>query len=530
MLSALVQSYIRYIFALMGKRKIYLLIIVMSIVLTLLILVQVNIINKAANIKDEQFSQIVRRCLMHVATRLEEEETRQFIITEQQRAIQQSGLSRNSTEPGVISQKQVNFSFNMQQDNMGNIRASASFQERDTTLSTPIQDPAAFKVLAELNNMEQQRFYHSFHERNVFTRNIQYQLEMANRPIEQRINANFLEQLLMHEFRNNGIDLDFEYVVKSYNRGEEKTIFSSNNYKKSRNKEHQIPLFTNDIVSQKPNYLKVYFPKAQKQIFSETGVMVVPTAILVLLIVGIFSYTILIIVRQKKLSMVKNDFINNMTHELKTPISTISLASQMLRDSSVNTAPSSLERISGVIFEESKRLSNQVEKVLQMAIFNEGRLKMKFKSFNFSEVVQQVVQSFEIRVSSSGGTLKLTENTQLNNIYGDQVHITNVLFNLLDNAVKYSKDAPEIEVSTENKNDQLLVSIKDSGIGIAKEHQKQIFERFFRVPTGNVHDVKGFGLGLHYVSKIVEAHKGTIKVESAVNKGTLFTISFPIKE
>jgi two-component system phosphate regulon sensor histidine kinase PhoR len=140
------------------------------------------------------------------------------------------------------------------------------------------------------------------------------------------------------------------------------------------------------------------------------------------------------------------------------------------------------------------------------------------------------VQNFEIRVESVNGNINLIEQSTQNNIYGDQVHITNVLFNLLDNAVKYSKENPEIEIVTQNKNDQLIVSIKDNGIGIAKEHQKQIFERFYRVPTGNVHNVKGFGLGLHYVNKIIEAHKGNIKVESALNKGTRFTISFPIKE
>ncbi|MGF7140056.1 sensor histidine kinase [Roseimarinus sediminis] len=515
----------------MSKRVIYLLIAVMTIVLSLLIIVQMNIINKAAKIKEEQFGQLVKRCLMHVATRLEEEEIKQFIYAEQQRALQQLGQSTgNTNETGVINQKQINFSINMIQDAQGNVRARASYSESDTLLKTPIQDPAAFQILAELNNWEQQRFYQSFQNRNLFNRNLQYQLELANRPIEQRINPEFLGQLLQHELRSNGIDLDFEYVVKSYNKGEEKIILQSDEYKTTRKREHQTPLFTNDIGSQKPNYLKVYFPRVQRHFLAGTGIMVFPTFILVLLIIGIFTYTIFIILRQKKLSMVKNDFINNMTHELKTPISTISLASQMLRDTSVNTAPATLERISGVIFDESKRLSMQVEKVLQMAVFNEGRLKMKFKKFDLHEVVSSVVQNFEIRVHSSNGMITLDKNATATTIYGDQVHITNVLFNLLDNAVKYSKERPVIEVTTENRHGDLVITVKDNGIGIAREHQKQIFERFFRVPTGNVHDVKGFGLGLHYVSKIVEAHKGTIKVESAVNKGTKFMIYFPIKE
>lgn len=509
---------------------IYVLIIGMSIVLTLLVLVQVNVIEKAANIKEEQFDQLVKRCLMRVATRLEEQEAKEFIFIEQQKLQQQIGIQiGKNNEANTISQKHINFSINMTQDASGNIKASASIQELDTIMPPPIQDPAAFKLLAEMNNWEQERFYQSFQNRSTFARNLQYQLALSNRPIEQRINHQLLEQLIQKEFISNGIELEYEYVIKTYNQGEEKTILNSTNYKNNRKKEHQTPLFTNDIGTQKPNYLKVYFPRDRYQFLSDTGFMVLPTVILMLLIVGIFTYTIIVILKQKKLSIIKNDFINNMTHELKTPISTISLASQMLRDSSVNSAPSALERISGVIYDESKRLSMQVEKVLQTAVFNEGRLKMKFKNFDLNEVITTVVQNFEIRVQSSNGIISLLKNADRCIISGDQVHITNVLFNLLDNAIKYSKEDPIIEVVTENIKDQIVVSINDNGIGIAKENQKQIFERFFRVPTGNVHDVKGFGLGLHYVSKIIEAHKGTIKVESALNKGTKFLIYFPLK-
>ncbi|MDA3880668.1 MAG: HAMP domain-containing sensor histidine kinase [Prolixibacteraceae bacterium] len=509
---------------------IYILIIVMSVVLTMLIFVQMNIINKAADIKEEQFNQLVKRCLIQVATQLEEEETRQFILAEQRRALEQLSQTKpHFYETGIINQRQINFSFNLQKDKYGNIRTSSSIQEIDTII-TPTQNQEAFTALAELNRLERERFYQSLEERNIFTRNLQYQLELSNKPIEDRINNEQLAQILKNELHSNEINLDYEYVVKSYPQGNEKIILSSNNYKNNNKKEHQTPLFTNDIGSQKPNYLKIYFPREQSQFIKETGIMVVPTAILVILIIGIFTYTIFIILRQKKLSMVKNDFINNMTHELKTPISTISLASQMLRDNTVHSSPSTLERITRVIFDESKRLSNQVEKVLQMAVFNEGRLKLKFKNFDLSEIVTTVVQNFEIRVQSANGSITLDNDVDNSIIYGDQVHITNVLFNLLDNAVKYSKQAPLINVRIFNKKEMVVVSVQDSGIGIAKEHQKQIFERFYRVPTGNVHDVKGFGLGLHYVAKIIENHKGIIKVDSSPNKGTKFNIYFPIKE
>jgi two-component system phosphate regulon sensor histidine kinase PhoR len=216
-----------------------------------------------------------------------------------------------------------------------------------------------------------------------------------------------------------------------------------------------------------------------------------------------------------------------MTHELKTPISTISLASQMLQDGSISNTPSMIDHVSKIISDESKRLSFQVEKVLQMAVFNEGRLKFKFKEFDINKMTKTVVANFELRVKSKNG--KLTANFAEGSLMvkGDEVHITNVIFNLLDNAVKYSNEIPEIEVTTEKNNEYVVISVRDNGIGIPKEHQSQIFERFFRVPTGNVHNVKGFGLGLSYVKKIIDSHDGKIKVESAVNKGTKFSILLP---
>jgi two-component system phosphate regulon sensor histidine kinase PhoR len=516
----------------MGNLKIYRLIVIMSIVLSLLILVQMNIIRNAARIKEEQFSQVITRCLMHVAARLEEDETKRFILSErmnqQQYGVPMSPKSNN--ERGMVTRRQINFSINMVQGIDGQVHAEASFAEMDTVIAPSVHDPLLFKKLAEQNDWEQSRFFQSLENRDEFTRNLRYKFLLANRPIEKRINKEFLEALIQDEFTSYGIDLNYEYVVKSYNQGEEKIVFSSKNYKNNRKKEHKTPLFINDYGTQKPNYLKVYFPQSGMQFFKDTSFMVIPTLLLVVMIIGIFTYTIVIIFQQKKLSMVKNDFINNMTHELKTPISTISLASQMLRDPSVNNTPTAIERISGVIYEESKRLSMQVEKVLQQAVFNEGRLKMKFKDIDIKEIVNATVHNFEIRVHSANGSISLADNATASIISGDNVHITNVFFNLLDNAVKYSKENPIIEVAIENGKKEILVSVKDNGIGIAKEHHKQIFERFYRVPTGNVHDVKGFGLGLHYVFKIVEAHNGTINIESALNKGTKFTVTFPLKE
>jgi len=219
-----------------------------------------------------------------------------------------------------------------------------------------------------------------------------------------------------------------------------------------------------------------------------------------------------------------------MTHEFKTPISTISLASQMLRDNSVTTTPTSINQMAKIISDESRRLSYQVEKVLQMAIFNEGRLKLKLKPLNLHHIIENLMPNFTIRVEDrKGNTYQHLDATE-DLVMLDEIHIGNLISNLMDNAIKYSKDAPEISISTRNKDKGIVISITDNGIGISKEDQKMVFERFFRVHTGNVHDVKGFGLGLSYVKRITDAHGGHVSVDSSLGKGTKFEVYLPFKK
>ena len=351
---------------------------------------------------------------------------------------------------------------------------------------------------------------------------------LSQLPIEDRIGeVSTLGRSIKAELIRQGIDLDFRYAIKTFPQGKEQLVFGDKNFNSTKKSDYRILLFPHDDILQ-PNYLYLYFPKQNTYLLKEAGFLVIPTFVLTAMLIGIFVFTILIILKQKKLSNIKNDFINNMTHELKTPISTISLASQMLRDNTVTNTPKTIEHISGIIFQESKRLTTQVEKVLQMAVFNEGKLKLKFKDVNINTLINSVVLNFELRVKSKNGELTADLKANPEIIKADEVHLTNVLFNLLDNAVKYSKDEPKINISSEIRDEYLVVSVKDNGIGIQSEHVGQIFERFYRVPTGNVHDVKGFGLGLSYVKIIVDAHKGKIKVESAPNKGTKFMIYFPI--
>jgi len=510
--------------------------------MTSLILVQTNSILKALEIREEQFDASVNSALARVTNQLEMEESK--VLTEFTRSMTTQRSS--GVYPGNVQNKnQVSvydpnskLSFHYSQKATDNVIT----EELNINLGDPLPDngnergkpgdfPNAFDIIHENNRYWSQQYEEIMDKRVQMLELSRYAVLLSETLIENRIDPSTLGRLIKTELKRQGISLDFKYSIKSFPGGAEKFISGDKNYNSKQLKDFRTLLFPNDIDElKKPNYLYLYFPKQNTFLLKETGFLVIPTFVLTAMLIGIFVFTILIILRQKKLSNIKNDFINNMTHELKTPISTISLASQMLRDNTVTNTPKTIEHISGIIYQESKRLTTQVEKVLQMAVFNEGKLKLKFKEVNINVLINSVVLNFELRVKSKNGELSSDLKADPAIIKGDEVHITNVLFNLLDNAVKYSKDEPKITISSEVSDGFLIVSVKDQGIGIQSEHVSQIFERFYRVPTGNVHDVKGFGLGLSYVKIITEAHKGKIKVESALNKGTKFMIYFPINK
>lgn len=521
----------------MNKRVILTLIVIMVLVMTSLILVQTNSIIKALEIEEERFNTSVKNALIAVSTRLEMEEALELAAYDKNLISQRnlgalSGTQRSSR--GSLSPQDIQISLQYSQKVSGNTYSEEFNIEyvepdnKDNERGKPGEFPNAFDRIHEYDGYVSQQYEDRLNQRARMLALSQFVSIQSNLPIEDRIDASTLGRFIRTELKKQGISLDFKYAVKSFSHGKERLALGDRNYNQNGRKEYSTLLFPNDYEGLKPNWMYICFPKQDTYLLKETGFLVIPTFVLTAMLIGIFVFTIMIILRQKKLSDIKNDFINNMTHELKTPISTISLASQMLRDNTVTNTPKTIEHISGIIFQESKRLTTQVEKVLQMAVFNEGKLRLKFKEVNINTLINSVVLNFELRVKSKNGELTSELKADQATIRGDEVHITNVLFNLLDNAVKYSKEEPKITISTETDNGFVVVSVKDHGIGISKEHLGQIFERFYRVPTGNVHDVKGFGLGLSYVKIIVDAHKGKIKVESAVNKGTKFMIYFPI--
>lgn len=346
----------------------------------------------------------------------------------------------------------------------------------------------------------------------------------GNRNIYERLNNQMLDTLLKEELKNRGINIPFEYGVKN----DSKMIFTSfavkNNVSLLANA-YKTQLFPNDLHPQH-NFLYVLFPEKQDFILRNMWAVFGSSALLILMIGGVFYTSMNTMMRQKKLSDIKNDFINNMTHEFKTPISTISLAVQVMGDKEVKTDESKMNRYLGIIRDENRRLGTQVEKVLQMASLDKGEVKLRLDEVNVHEIIEQVLTNLSVQIEQNGGTVDLELDAENPVIQADEVHLTNIIFNLLDNANKYSPENPQICISTKNEDGLLKIQIKDKGLGMNKEQLSKIFEKFYRVPTGNVHNVKGFGLGLSYVKKMVELHHGQIKVESKPNEGSVFEVSF----
>lgn len=346
--------------------------------------------------------------------------------------------------------------------------------------------------------------------------------------VRKRLSALKLDTIIKQELAKRGIGLDYEFGVW---KGDSSSLIFSNaslNPTEILQSKFKILLFPNDIVS-KPDFLLLSFPNSIKYVLASIWLMLAGSFVFTLIIVFSFAYTIHVIIRQKKLSDIKSDFINNMTHEFKTPIATISLAVDSIRDPRVSSNEEKLNYFSRIIKEENKRMNAQVENVLQMAQLDKGEFNIQHHSVNIHRLVQKSVELMALQVESRGGTINLDLKAELPMITGDTIHLSNVIVNLVDNANKYSPNIPVIYISTENNDQGVIVRVRDEGMGMTKETQKRIFEKFFRVGTGNIHDIKGFGLGLSYVKAIIDHHHGWIYVESEPDHGSTFEIFLPFK-
>ncbi len=341
--------------------------------------------------------------------------------------------------------------------------------------------------------------------------------------INDQIRANDLEHFLRRELEKVGLREDFEYGI--YNCDSRKMAYgkyisySSNTNPKVNVPKEQLPVYDDYLY-----YFGVRFPNRISQILSSISLTLIFSGILVVTIL-FFLYSMFIILRQKRLSEMQKDFINNMTHEFKTPISTIRISAEVFMKSPEIAGNPRLQQYATIIQEQNQRLNNQVEKVLQLARIERDNFKLNLEELDLHAVVNGILQSFRIQVEKQGGTLTCMLNASSSIVKADKLHLTNILHNIVDNAIKYCVDVPHVSIRTVNAaNGKLLLTIEDAGVGIPKEHLSRIFEKFFRVPTGDVHNVKGFGLGLFYTKNICDAHGWKISIDSELNKGTVVTI------
>lgn len=350
--------------------------------------------------------------------------------------------------------------------------------------------------------------------------------ELAKQPLKNRVNPAYIKQELKEELLKRKIYLPFNMIItEGVN---DSVLFQLASFKANFDQGHAFStlLFPNSMIKSSGK-LSINFPSKAASIFGNMGVMLGSSAALLLVLIGCFTYTIFIILRQKKISEMKTDFINNMTHEFKTPVATIMIASESLKDPEIITDMKRVDRLANIIYDENVRLGDHIERVLNIAKIDKGDLRLDKQELNVDDLVSAVVDSMDLQLKKREAKIKMELEASFPVVKGDEFHFSNVIFNLMDNAIKYSKEAPEITIKTWNSGRHLHLSVADKGIGMNKDQLSKIFDQFYRVSTGNLHDVKGFGLGLSYVHDIIKRMKGTVKVKSEKNKGTEFELILP---
>ncbi|MDE6294512.1 MAG: HAMP domain-containing histidine kinase [Muribaculaceae bacterium] len=489
----------------MKKSLIWLLTAVMAITFASLLYFQITYLENIVSMRENQFTESVIRSLHSTVEELERTETLYYLENDV-----------NALDTSLFSDKE------------GNSYPAYNMVDKETSsrsLSHLYTPTAGYNVSQRYRAMQESLRNNYLYQRGLLNEVVlNIMRTSSNRAINERADSTMVRQILTEKLASNGVTVPFVFSITTK---ENTTIYQTRGYISTGLEKYTTPLFPH---TDNRYMLNVEFPTKNKYIFSSVR-FIIPTLALTLMLLVIFVYTISVVFKQKKLTEMKADFINNMTHEFKTPISTISLAAQMLNDDSMLKSPTTLKHISRIINDESKRLRFQVEKVLQLSMFDNAGGSLNFTTVDVNEIINNIVNTHKLKVEKLGGDITVRLNAENSEVYVDEMHFTNVIFNLLDNAVKYMKKdtEPHLMVSTRNiSGDKIEIRVRDNGIGIRKEDLKRIFDKFYRVSTGNLHDVKGFGLGLAYVKKMVTIFGGSIIVESDPGKWSEFIIELPI--
>jgi signal transduction histidine kinase len=513
----------------MKRQTIILLAVLVAFSLTGLIFIQVYWINNALQINDQQFRYQANRALDVVVSQLEEKELIDRIMKEI------GDIPPDSITAIVSAQSSLARKIDGYNPISG-IHFTVWPPEQNDPEAILIEDDRSIISPDRLNDYISETFPESEFDESgagiagrvsnkiVSVEVIMESILRETPELSQRIDNEYLNSLLRNSFDNAGIFLDYEFAVRT---GNSRVVYNSPGFTYSSGPNIFIrQLFPNDPVPGQ-NLIHVYFEKEKQYKFLQIGSLGFFSMTFTLLLILLSAGTFIVIFRQKKISEIRNDFINNMTHELKTPISTIFLASQMLSDKTISDEARNTDNLARIVSDESVKLKYHVEKVLQMAAFDSARLRLNPQFLSIHVLIDKAIAGFELQIA--GRNVTIIRNYKADNSVAmvDEVHFTNAISNIIDNAIKYSDSDPHITISTHNRGSMIVVQIQDRGMGISKENLKHIFEKFYRVPTGRVHNVKGFGLGLSYVRKVIESHGGRIKSESTPGKGTRFIIHIP---
>ena len=513
----------------MKRTAVWLIVTLMSIALIGLASFQVYWINNTIDLNKQTFNENVITALQQVAINLERREAAR-LASENFMAFIGQGDPGSGNIRFTFREERITSDGKRQVKVKGDTTlldadfiSSLKPRSIDTFILPPPGAPIELSVIEDLDTTfsnEKHRFISRSHMVNVVIE----QLTNPNR-ITDRLKESELDSLLSFVFNAYGIDLEYEFGV--WNEATDSLVIGNQNQLDDlQNSELRAALYPSDLIGDM-NFLLVNFPSQGTYLFKEIWTTLVASVVFILIVVSCFSYAIYIIFKQKKLSEMKNDFINNMTHELKTPIATVGLAVEALGEKEMRSNESVLLRYLGMIKEENTRLSVQVEKVLQSAILEKETFTIKSESLELHEVIKKAVEKVRINLEDRDGEIIVDLSAKKDKVNGDSHHLTNVIINILDNAIKYSPDKPELSISTYNQVGAMVIEISDKGMGMEADTVKHIFEKFYRAHTGNRHDVKGFGLGLSYVKTIIDKHEGEIVATSELGKGSTFKITLP---
>ncbi|MDR0567186.1 MAG: HAMP domain-containing histidine kinase [Prevotellaceae bacterium] len=504
-----------------------------------LVIFQLFWIGEAHKIKEGEFNNFVNTSLDKLVDDMEKNEIAYQIIDnlveDPEKGKPTFQMKEENTTGGSIfkiSRSGIRSLYKEQQQFVVDLFDSSSVGKRFAPISDSIIAGQLNSILLDIDRQERQpkrsaeqiKMDEKLSYKKVLVDNIVEKIISVEVPIEQRISVQKLDSLMRVEFRKRGLNLGFKFGVYH---ADGALLFGEQTGLAPEKDVYVRQLFPNDLLSER-YFLSVSFPQKKYYILLSIGATLVTSMALLIVVLAVFTGVMWALMRQDKLAQMRSDFVSNMTHELKTPIATITLASEMLHDPNIPAEKKNYTYLSGMIFAQTKRLSLLVERTLQLAMFEHGHLRLNVKTCDFHDIARKVIDGFNLQVSNAGASVTCSFDAKQSAVEVDEVHFSNIFANLIDNALKYAKNEPEIKVQTKNTPDgKLLIQVQDNGIGIPKEDQKRIFEQFYRVHTGNRHDVKGFGLGLSYVKKIVEAHGGQIWVESELGKGSKFKILIP---